>query len=66
MATAWVGLTTLEIGVVVTLFGLGIVLVAYFLIVTGIAALQVLGSSDPQGLPQQVVAPAAPADRRPT
>jgi hypothetical protein len=51
MATAWVGLTTLEIGVAVTLFGLGIVLVAYFLIVTGIAALQVLGSSDPQGQP---------------
>lgn len=53
MATAWVGLSTRELGVVVTLFGLGSVLVSYFLIVTGVAALQLLGSGDPDVLPQQ-------------
>jgi len=53
MATAWVGLSAPEMGVVVTLFGLGSALVSYFLIVTGLAALQLLGSRAPEGLPQQ-------------
>ena len=58
MATTWVGLSVLDMGVVVTLVGLDVVLVSYFLIVTGIAALQLLGSRAPQGLPRQ-----APQDR---
>lgn len=53
MATTCVGLSSLEMGAVVTIFGLGIVLVSYFLIVTGIAALEMLGWRAAQGLPQQ-------------
>lgn len=53
MTTAWLGVSVREVGVIATFVGLGSALISYFLIVTGVAALQLLGSRAPEGLPQQ-------------